>query len=200
MPYCNIELTKKDYSVEKAKAAIEKAGYTMGSDGFYAKDGKKLSLSITYKSNVATNKTICEYIQANCKAVGIDLTLDPLEKAAWSDKRTSGDYDIILDSTWGTPYDPQSTATAIFSDGSYKPAVGEYSFYGELGDQLKKALVETDTAKRQEYIANTLTIFHDKNVFIPISYAKCYLIASKDLKGLSFGQGQYDLPCFKYSF
>lgn len=43
---------KYEFSVEKAKSLLEEAGFTLGSDGIYEKDGKKLDIEIFYTSGV----------------------------------------------------------------------------------------------------------------------------------------------------
>jgi peptide/nickel transport system substrate-binding protein len=75
----------------KAKQIIEGKGYVMGSDGFYAKDGKKLSVDILVKAgeiNVTTT------VVAALQDIGIDAAPRALVDSSYFQARNVGDFQI----------------------------------------------------------------------------------------------------------
>lgn len=201
MPYCAIELEEKPYDVEAAKALIEASGYAMNeATGFYEKDGAVLHIQLLYNSTAAANKTLCEYMQANLKDAGMEVELVAADKDAVYDMRSAGNFDILLDSSWGTPYDPQTCVTGILSPTAYQPALDEMENFEATCDALNAALISTDEESRQELWTQVLTELHDNIWFIPISYSRSSIITTPDLQNLCFGDTQYDVPFYKYSF
>lgn len=193
VPYCDVDLEARDYSVDTAKSLVEDSGWTMDeSTGYYTKDGETLNLEILYNSSVATNKTLCEYLQSNLKDVGIEATLTPAESATIYDVRDSGEFDLLLDSTWGLPYDPQSSLNSLFS--SYLNAVSELDCYDDLYEEINAALVSTDETERQAYYTEILETMQEECIFIPLAYSRASIVTSADIGNLSFSQTQYEVP------
>ena len=65
-------VTVYEYNPEKSIALLEESGYTMGSDGYYEKDGEKLHL--TFDMSTSTDgKSVAALIQQQLKAVGISM-------------------------------------------------------------------------------------------------------------------------------
>lgn len=109
----------KDYQkadVDKAKAALEKAGFTAGADGIYAKDGKKLSLRIATTGGNALREQTEELIQAQLKEVGIEVTIANTPGSAVFGDFTTGNFDLALFAWIGTPF-TVSANSAIFTVG-----------------------------------------------------------------------------------
>jgi peptide/nickel transport system substrate-binding protein len=75
----------------KAKSIIESKGYTMGSDGYYAKDGKTLSAEILVK---AEEVILPALLVQQFQDVGIQLIPQPLPTAAYYNARDNGEFDI----------------------------------------------------------------------------------------------------------
>ena len=127
------EYAKKD--VAKAKAALEKAGFTAGADGVYTKGGKKLSLRISTTGGNALREQTEQLIQAQLKDVGIDITIANVQGSAVFDEIEAGNFDIALFAWVGTPY-PLSSNKSIFAVGGGQN-FGKYENpkIGELFDQ-----------------------------------------------------------------
>jgi peptide/nickel transport system substrate-binding protein len=66
--------TKWEFNVDKANQLLEEAGWTRGSDGVRAKDGKKLKLVFQTSINAPRQKTQAIVKQA-CQKAGIDIEL-----------------------------------------------------------------------------------------------------------------------------
>ena len=66
--------THREFSIDKANAVLDKAGWVKGSDGIRAKDGKKLKFVFQTSINQPRQKTQQIYKQA-CQKAGIELEL-----------------------------------------------------------------------------------------------------------------------------
>jgi peptide/nickel transport system substrate-binding protein len=117
----------KDYAKKdeaKAKEALEKAGFTAGADGIYTKGGKKLSLRITTTGGNALREQTEQLVQAQLKAIGIDVTIVNYPGSAAFDEIDVGNFDMALFAWAGTPF-PISSAKSIYgpdgnqNEGSY---------------------------------------------------------------------------------
>jgi glutathione transport system substrate-binding protein len=93
--------------VAKAKQMLEGAGYTLGSDGIYAKGGSKLSFdTITTVQNPLREQTI-DVLTSQLKAAGVEIRKD-LDPDIFEDKTKpksleAGGFDIALFAWVGSP-------------------------------------------------------------------------------------------------
>jgi peptide/nickel transport system substrate-binding protein len=60
------------YDTAKAEDLIKQAGYTKGADGFYAKDGKKITFTIRTNSGNKTRETLAQVASEQYKKIGVD--------------------------------------------------------------------------------------------------------------------------------
>jgi len=79
------------FDLAKAKQIIESKGYKMGSDGFYAKDGKQLAVSVLVKSAETIATPI---IISSLQDAGINATPRALVDASYFLARQKRDFDI----------------------------------------------------------------------------------------------------------
>jgi peptide/nickel transport system substrate-binding protein len=86
--------------VAAGQALIEGAGYTKGSDGMYAKDGKTLALNIQVGNDTVEYVRSTNEIIEELRNAGIDATSQPLTGATADDNRANGNYDAAW--TWDT--------------------------------------------------------------------------------------------------
>ncbi|MHB2029147.1 MAG: ABC transporter substrate-binding protein [Acidimicrobiales bacterium] len=64
------------YNVKKAKAVLKAAGYKMGSDGFFEKNGKKLALTVITNGGYSDWVASMQVVSQQLAKVGIDLTVE----------------------------------------------------------------------------------------------------------------------------
>ncbi|MGI6755156.1 MAG: ABC transporter family substrate-binding protein [Atopobiaceae bacterium] len=88
--------TTADAEIAAAKKTLEDAGYEMGSDGYYAKDGQQVSFSFTTFGDSNLTKNRAAAIQKMCKDAGMNLTIDNHPASEFSKTLTSGDWDTVL--------------------------------------------------------------------------------------------------------
>ncbi|MFC2625737.1 MAG: ABC transporter family substrate-binding protein [Parascardovia denticolens] len=125
------------YSVANARKTLEKAGYKMGSDGYYAKNGKTLALSYTTFSDSQKTKANGLAVQKMLKAAGIKLTIDNQPSSNFSTTLTSGNWDIVR-MGWSslTPTDAFSSGYQLYGSDSQS----NYTHVGtkEIDEAFKK--------------------------------------------------------------
>ena len=201
IPYCNIGLTPYEYDVEKAKNILAEAGWSAGSDGVLEKDGQKLDIDLLYNSDSVTEKAISEYLQSEYAKIGISLNIHGEEEQSYRDNMKAGNFDMVFNICWGTPYDPQSSLAAMRA-----PVYGDYAAQlgledkAEIDEAITNILISTDENERQDLYKFVLTRLHEDAVYIPLTYECNKAIYRSDLKGFHFTQTQYEVPFADFSF
>ena len=201
VPYCDIDLEPYAYDVELAQSMLDEAGWVVGSDKIREKDGQKLNIDLLYNSDSVTEKAIAEYLQSEYQKIGISLNIHGEEEQSYRDNMKAGNFDMVFNICWGTPYDPQSSLAAMRA-----PVYGDYAAQLGLEDKADIAqaitdiLVSTDETKRQELYTFVLTRLHEDAVYIPLTYECNKAIYRSDLQGFHFTQTQYEVPFADFYF
>ena len=195
VPYCDINLEPYAYDTERASQLLEEAGWILGENGIRSKDGKALNLSLLYNSDSVTEKTIAEYLQSEYQKLGIQLMISGEEEQSYRDKMKSGNFDMVFNICWGTPYDPQSSLAAMRAPvyGDYAAQLGLHD-KKEIDEAISKILVSTDEVERQQLYTFVLTRLHEDAVYIPLTYECNKAIYTSELEGVTFMQTQYEVP------
>lgn len=195
VPYCNVDLKPYEYNLDVANQLLDEAGWTKKNNGIREKDGKKLELEILYNSDSVTEKSIAELLQSEYKEIGVQIHITGQEEQSYRDNMKAGNFDIVFNICWGTPYDPQSSLSAMTA-----PVYGDYAAQqglenkAEIDEAIEKILVSTDETKRKEWYKYVLTSLHQDAVYIPLTYERNKAIFSSDLQGVTFTQSQYEVP------
>lgn len=195
LPYCDVALEPYTYDVDKAGEMLEGAGWTMGAGDIREKDGRALSLSLLYNSNSVTEKTISEYLQAEYKKIGIEITITGQEEQSYQDNLKAGSFDMAFNISWGTPYDPQSSLSAMRAPGHGDFAAQQGLAHKAALDQaIANILVSTDEAARQELYRYVLTELHESAMYLPITFECNKAVCRADLQGVGFNASSYEIP------
>lgn len=201
VPYCDIDLEPYAYDVELAQSMLDEAGWVVGADKIREKDGQKLNIDLLYNSDSVTEKAIAEYLQSEYQKIGISLNIHGEEEQSYRDNMKAGNFDMVFNICWGTPYDPQSSLAAMCA-----PVYGDYAAQLGLEDKadidqaITDILVSTDETKRQELYTFVLTRLHEDAVYIPLTYECNKAIYRSDLQGFHFTQTQYEVPFADFYF
>ena len=103
------EKTGIKYNPDGAKAKLEAAGWAMGTDGYYAKDGKTLEVRFAVLTGVRTSENEAQQAQAMLQKIGVKLTLQPVNTSTeWPSVLTTHNFEIIAFSWMGTAYPLQN--------------------------------------------------------------------------------------------
>ncbi|MFF4835424.1 ABC transporter substrate-binding protein [Streptomyces sp. NPDC001315] len=171
------------FDAARAKSLLDTAGWKAGSDGSRTKDGKKLSLTITWFPNSATNQPALELVQQQLNAVGVDVVLKQLQVSQFSTTLQSGDFDVV----WGnvTRSDPDILRS------SFSTQLG--NFYHLSASSLDTALsaqaATTDTAKRKQLVVEAQKLLVQNAYYAPVVELQTQLGVSKKVHDLAFDSG-----------
>ncbi|MDH6214497.1 ABC transporter substrate-binding protein [Streptomyces pseudovenezuelae] len=168
------------FDAVKAKSLLDAAGWKTGSDGIREKDGTKLSLTVKWFANSATNQPALELIQQQLKAVGIDIVLKELQISQIASVQQSGDFDGL----WGnlTRADPDILRTLY----STKLANAYRLPTSPLDTALTRQAATTDTAKRKELAGQAQHLIVRNAYVIPVVELQTQLGVSKKVHNLDF--------------
>ena len=123
-----------EYNPERAKELLAEAGYPNGID-------LRVTVNTAYQGNVA----IATAFQQQAKAAGINVIVEQVDSAAWSDMRLNGGVDCGI-ANWYVDYaDPESMLYTWTNTDSRS------SFWhnAEFEQLLKDGIATTDTEERQ---------------------------------------------------
>ena len=156
------QVTKPAPDPAKARELLEQDGFTLGSDGIYQKEGKKLTLNVCYYAARSLD-TIALLMQEQLKAVGIDVTFTCVEDADATYISTR-DFDIALYCMIADKNgDPYYFINSALRGNSYYNVGGFVS--PECDALIDELQYETDTAQRAELANKIVQIAIDDNAF-----------------------------------
>ena len=151
-----------------AKQILQKAGYTMGSNGFFSKGGKTVSLTIVDPSAYTDYAEVDSIVAQELRAAGIDAKFQGQSVDAWNADVASGNFQLT--SHWSnggvTPYQMyDSWLDSSLSSG--KTATGNYERLNDPAvDQMLANMAAAETTAQQtaalepiaKYVAANLPI------------------------------------------
>ena len=113
-----------EHSTEKATKIIESKGYTKGSDGYYAKDGKQLSLVITSADFAPEQTRWAQVIGEQLQTVGINASVVVQAGGIWDENWRSGNFEARAGwHTCGSVNEPWATLDNL--NGKFVVKTGE---------------------------------------------------------------------------
>lgn len=93
---------EQDADVDGAKEILEAAGYTLGSDGIYEKDGQKVSMTLTSVDGWSDYNDAGKLIEEQAKEAGMEVIASTVSWQEFSDARQAGEFELILGGVVGT--------------------------------------------------------------------------------------------------
>jgi peptide/nickel transport system substrate-binding protein len=182
-----------------ANRMLDAAGYKAGPDGVRVdpKTGKPLNLRLGIHSDSSDDAAISTYLVGWLKAIGINVTIQPMSMTALNSDLGKGDWDMLMDS-WTTGPDPtyllgiQSCTTlpddsgnggntdAFFCDPNYEKL---FSQQATVFDPAQRAQV---VGQMQDilYKADVDQLFYYKTNKIAASTKVTGLITGKETNGV----------------
>ena len=128
-----------EYNPDLAREYLAKSDY----------DGRKIELSTTATSKKAEECLLA--IRDYMVAIGFDVDILVVQSAEFASKRTSGDYDLYYTAVNYSGYDPSSYLTIRVLTDTHKSNFSHIDGYEEMMDSIRKALVELDEGRREQY-------------------------------------------------
>lgn len=107
-PYHNAGVPSTPYDPEGARRALDAAGWVPGADGIRMRDGARFSFTLLNRAGATERIAIAQVVQAQLREVGVEVLLETMESAAWTQRWRSGQWEGIV-SAWFLPADPSFT-------------------------------------------------------------------------------------------
>ncbi|HTZ42447.1 MAG TPA: ABC transporter family substrate-binding protein [Jatrophihabitans sp.] len=162
--------------VAKADSLLESDGFTKGSDGVYAKDGKPINLTFIIPDGVKTSSDEAALQQKALQEAGIKVTIKSVPSDPFfPDYVQVGKFDLTIFSWIGTPF-PISSAQSIYtSDGDQN--------YAKIGNKDIDTLYSQAVSELDPNKATDLTYQIDQKIWeeghsVPL-YQRPDLVATK---------------------
>jgi nickel transport system substrate-binding protein len=195
-PYTNISVTPKEYSIDKAKAMLDQAGWTLpAGKTVREKDGKPLEFELIYEKTDQILKPMAETLQAEWAVIGVKLKITGLELAEQIKRFRGSEFEMNFSSNYGAPYDPHSFIHVVKEKGfGFSDALSNIEGKQELDKQIAEALLSTDENKRKELYGSILTKLQEQSALVPLSYIKKTAVYQKRISGFKFPDNREDHP------
>lgn len=95
--YYNPDLPKHEFSIAKANALLDEAGWARGADGVREKDGVRLAFKNSTTSGNELREQVQQFVQQVWKEIGVEIEISNLPPAVmWGDYWSMGQYDTTL--------------------------------------------------------------------------------------------------------
>lgn len=107
-PYHDPDVPAYDFDPQRSRRMLDEAGWRVGSDGTRVKDGQRFAFRMINRAGSNDRIAIAQVIQAQLRDVGVEVTFETLESAAWTQRWRSGNWEGIV-SAWFLPADPSFT-------------------------------------------------------------------------------------------
>ncbi len=159
------------YNVEKAKECLAAAGYSAGD----------LTIKLTMWSQTVQN-SMAEIILAQLGEIGINVEIEALESAAFSEALGSGEIQIGLATNSNSVRDPDAAAKVFNSANFPKPNYAGLNI-PEVDELLVKGAACTDPAEREEIYVKVQQLAAEECCMIPLCYENDIYGIRSDLQG-----------------
>lgn len=183
-PYAVSQAAALAFDPDGAKALLDKAGWTVGADGYRVKDGQKLTLV-----NVITAETPGDVLlQDQLKQVGIDVKLAVTTAAERPAVIENGQYDLI--GTYYTRADPGVLQWILDADTAGSKALARNSQSPAAAAKVKSlfsaGIQQTDEAKRAAVYADLQDELVSQNISFPVAERVQLVGLSPKVQGFRF--------------
>ena len=164
-----------DYNPEKAKEVLEAAGCEMGDDGFYYRDGEKVSFVISVSSGDQVRIDMAQIAAQELKEIGMDVTVEIPAQTDWA-----GQMAFLIG--WGSPFDADDHTYKVF--GTDKGA--NYSSYSneKVDEYLTEARESSDPEVRAEAYDKFQVELANDPAYAFICYIDANYVADSDIHGI----------------
>ncbi|HYM68719.1 MAG TPA: peptide ABC transporter substrate-binding protein [bacterium] len=172
------------YNPEKAKQLLAAAGWTPGSNGVLQKDGQALTFENCNATGDATQDRVQQVIQAELRAVGMDMQIHNYSSTVYGEIRVTGKCDTLFH-RWKIGAPP---ALSIFYSADALPPNGlNEDFYvnKDVTDVINQAEQEIDPAKAKPLFWKAQEMLGQDVPTIPVYYMVSATATSSKLAGLT---------------
>lgn len=188
------------HDVERARALLDQAGWTVGGDGVRERDGNRLTVQFYTLSDIVLYQNIAQVFQAQMQEIGIAVEIVSLARAAWGDGVRAGEHNLTTQ-IFGLS-DPSVLAINFHSKNI--PQAGSQGFnwarYSnpELDKLLDDGEAELDPERRVALYQDAQRIILENATMIPVYLLQQVYGRQTRLAGLTYLPGGQPLMYTAY--
>ncbi len=108
-PWHDAGVPHYDYDPALARRMLDAAGWRAGPDGVRVKAGARFAFVMLNRAGTADRIAVAQVIQAQLRDIGVAVTFETLESAAWTQRWRSGRWEAMV-SAWFLAADPSLTS------------------------------------------------------------------------------------------
>ena len=174
--YNNPDIEKFDYNPNKTKELLEDAGWKLGSDGIYSKNGTKLSFELVAMEGDQERIDMANFAVQEFKKIGADVKLAVKADIDWDNQAA-----FVIG--WGSPFDPDDHTYKVFSTNGG----ANYNAYSNSKiDELLIKARETDVyEERLNYYKEFQEEMTKDMPYTFFAYIDSVYVANSNLKGIT---------------
>jgi len=167
------------YDPAKAKQMIEALGWKMGSDNYYAKDGKQLKMDISTNQAYIEKQRIADVLVEELQKVGINAARHDEASATWENNRFMGTFDTQMNwHTCGSVNEPWASMDTMSN--RYLKPVGQLAAHDEArwnNQKYSDLVAQIGTLplgdpKIDPLFIEAMSLYYDELPVIPITQAR----------------------------
>lgn len=168
----NKALVDPGYDPKKAAALLDEAGWTVANDGVRAKDGVRLSFSMSTTAGNKSREQAQQLVQQNFKKINVEMTIKNMPASVvWGDYTIKSQFDTLM-VAWDAllypdpDYGDRIRSTAIPAKGGNGSNYVQYE-NPEIDDLCNKGVSATNQADRKAIYDKIQAILLDDLPFAP---------------------------------
>ena len=201
---------KIGYDPAKANQLLDQSGYPKGKDGIRVdkKTGKQLSFRLGIHSDDSNDAAIAQYLVPWMKAIGINLTVQPMSFSQLNDNLAKGDWDILMDG-WSTGADPTyllsiQTCGVLPDDNGQGGNTDSFYCNPQYDALYAKQQTQFNQTQRAATMQQMQSILYNANADIMLYYADGLSAVRTDkvnyMAGSANAQGVFPLQSLFYNW
>ncbi|HEY3869345.1 MAG TPA: ABC transporter substrate-binding protein [Actinocrinis sp.] len=183
----------QNYDPAQANKLLDQAGYTMGPNGvrINPKTGQPIDLRLGIHANDPSDGSIAPYLVSWLKAIGIQVTVQPMSMTALNSDLGKGDWDMLMDAWTGAP-DPTyllgiQTCSVLPMDDGTGGNTDSFFCNAQYDSLFSKQSTLFDTAQRAGVVDQMQQILYDADVDLVLYYYTVNIASSANVAGLDTG-------------
>jgi len=177
-PYFSAPSTASDFDPAEARRLLDAAGWAPGPDGIRVREGRRLSFEMLNRAGSQDRIQVAQVIQAQLREVGVEVTFETLESAAWTQQWRNGHWEALV-SAWFLPADP--SITGLYACG------GPNNMTGFCNEDLDEIMEASDRAlnldERRALLAEAQAGLVDDARMLPLYYNVIPQVVSDRIRG-----------------
>ena len=188
--YCDVGLKGYEYNAEEAGKLLDEAGWTLADGAEYrTKNGEELALTCYYDASDVVQTALAQVCQSDLKKIGVHMEIVGEEYNTNINRIYSGDFQIGYTVSWGDPYDPHSTISAMVTEGGSAEyfALSACDGFDAFAENVNSIFGEVDESVIQSKYDSAFHFIEDQYCLVPISYQTNRAVAQPGVTGIAFG-------------